>query len=245
MDVSGKTVLVAGGAGSLGTAVAALLVERGARVAILDARDPAALPPGEAFALRADLADDDSVASALKDVVARSGKVAALVNCAGLIHSEPLLNLTGADRRAHRIATWDATIRSNLTATFVVGAHVAEHMAATRTKGVIVNFSSIAARGNAGQTAYAAAKAGIEAMTVVWARELGPLGIRAVAIAPGFVATASTQDAMSHESLVEIKRRTPLLRLAKAQEIAGAVAFAIENDFITGTTIAVDGGLVL
>lgn len=148
-------------------------------------------------------------------------------------------------QRRHRISTWDATIRSNLTVTFVLGAHVAESMASTRTKGVIINFSSIAAAGNPGQSAYSAAKAGIEAMTTVWARELGPLGIRAVTIAPGFVATASTDAAMSESALSEIKRRTPLLRLAKAQEIASAVDFAIANDFLTGTTIAVNGGLVL
>jgi len=110
---------------------------------------------------------------------------------------------------------------------------------------VIVNFSSIAASGNPGQSAYAAAKAGIEAMTTVWARELGPLGIRAVAIAPGFVATPSTDAAMNPDALADLKRRTPLLRLARPAEITSAVLFAIENDFLTGTTIAVDGGLVL
>jgi 3-oxoacyl-[acyl-carrier protein] reductase len=223
-----------------------MLIGRGARVAILDVRDPAAAAiEGDYVAIRADLANDAEVAAALGEVVERFGKISVLVNCVGLIHSEPLLDLMKTGRRAHRMATWDATIRSNLTATFVLGAHVAEHMAATRTKGVIVNFSSIAARGNPGQTAYAAAKAGIEAMTVVWARELGPLGIRAVAIAPGFVSVESTQEAMAPESLAEIKRRTPLMRLAKPQEIVAAVAFAIENDFISGTTIAVDGALAL
>jgi 3-oxoacyl-[acyl-carrier protein] reductase len=245
VDVRGKAVLVAGGAGNLGGVVAATLLARGARVSIVDVRDPAVVPDGECIAIRADLADDSSVTTALETAVSRFGNISALVNCAGLIHSEPLLNLTNHDRRTHGLATWDVTIRSNLTATFVLGARVAEHMASTRTKGLIVNFSSIAARGNPGQSAYAAAKAGIEAMTAVWARELGPLGIRVVAIAPGFVATASTEAAMTEALLAEIKRRTPLVRLAKPDEIAGAVAFAIENDFITGTTIAVDGGLVL
>jgi 3-oxoacyl-[acyl-carrier protein] reductase len=162
-----------------------------------------------------------------------------------LIHSEPLLNLMDTATKRHRIQTWEATIRSNLTATFVTTSVIAEHMALSRTKGVIVNFSSIAASGNPGQTAYAAAKAGVEAMTGVWARELGPLGIRAVAIAPGFVLTESTKAAMSDDALAELKRRTPILRLGKPAEIASAVLFAIENDFVTGTTIAVDGGLVL
>jgi 3-oxoacyl-[acyl-carrier protein] reductase len=244
MDVRGKTVVVAGGAGSLGSVLVASLNERGARVASLDMRYSREFAP-EVMAIQTDIADDAAVAAALRAIAADRGPIAALVNCAGLIHSEPLVSLTDPSQRRHRLATWEATIRANLTATFVLGAHVAELMASTRTKGVIISFSSIAAHGNPGQTAYAAAKAGIEAMTTVWARELGPLGIRAVAIAPGFVATDSTRSAMSESSLSDLKRRTPLLRLAKPEEIASAVAFAIENDFVTGTTIAVDGGLVL
>lgn len=244
MDVRGKTVVVAGGAGNLGSVIVESLVAREARVAIVDVREPEPAIEGT-LAVRADLTDDAAVSIALDTVVERFGKISVLVNCAGLIHSEPLVNLMNPGRRRHALDTWEATIRSNLTATFLVGASVAERMAATRTKGVIVNFSSIAAHGNPGQTAYAAAKAGVEAMTTVWARELGPLGIRTVAIAPGFVATASTNAAMNESALADLKRRTPMLRLGKAAEIASAVAFAIENDFLTGTTLAVDGGLVL
>jgi 3-oxoacyl-[acyl-carrier protein] reductase len=244
MDVRDKTVLVAGGAGNLGSAVVADLRARGARIAVLDIREPGDRTPGDVFA-PADAADEQSVAAALASIVAACGNVSALVNCTGLIHSETLVNVMDPQRRRHRVESWDSVLRSNLTATFVTGAVVAEHMAATRTKGVIVNFSSIAARGNPGQTAYAAAKAGIEALTAVWARELGPLGIRAVAIAPGFVDVPSTQAALNESALGELKRRTPLRRFATAREIAAAVAFAIENDFITGSTIGVDGGLVI
>ncbi len=243
MDLREKTVVVAGGAGSLGSAIVTSLLGRGARVAVLDVRPAPA--EGGVLAVPVDIADDDAVERAIERVVAQMGKISVLVNCAGLIHSEPLVNLAGVPRRRHATATWDATIRANLTATFALGACVAEHMASTRTKGLIVNFSSISAHGNPGQSAYAAAKAGIEAMTKVWARELGPLGIRAVAIAPGFIATASTEAAMPQASLAELKRRTPLMRLGKADEIVSAVAFVIENDFITGTTIALDGGLVV
>lgn len=246
MDISGKTAVVAGGAGSLGSAIVTDLLARGARVAVLDVRLPEAGAANENLAaVKADAADEGEAAQAIESVIARFGKISILVNCAGLIHSEPLVTLSDPSQRRHRLSTWDDVLRSNLTATFVLGSRVAEHMAATRTKGVIVNFSSISAHGNPGQSAYAAAKAGIEAMTVVWARELGPLGIRAVAIAPGFVATPSTQAALNDTVLADLKRRTPLFRLAKPQEIASAVAFAVENDFITGTTIAVDGGLVL
>lgn len=245
MDIQGKVVIVAGGFGSLGSVVTSSLLERGAKIAVIDAQ---AAPPGappDVMAIQAELADEKAVAQALDRVTFELGKIAGLVNCAGFIHSEPLVNLTNPAQRRHAFHAWESVIRSNLTAAFVISAHVAERMATSRTKGVIINFSSIAASGNPGQTAYAAAKAGVEAMTKVWARELGPLGIRSVAIAPGFVATASTQAAMPEAALSDLKRRTPLLRLAKPAEIASAVVFAIENDFITGTTLAVDGGLVL
>lgn len=234
--------MVAGGLGNLGRSVVSLLRERGARVVVVDAKAEAGQ---EDDAVYADLSDDASFASALATAVDRCGRIWAFVNCSGLIHSEPLVSLTNSEQPRHRIETWNEAIRCNLTATFVPGARIAEHMAATRTRGVIVNFSSIAASGNPGQTAYSAAKAGVEAMTRVWSRELGPLGIRVVAIAPGFVSTASTEAAMSDALLADIKRRTPLLRLAKPEEISSAVAFAIENDFVTGTTIAVDGALAI
>lgn len=244
MDVREKAVIIAGGAGSLGSVIASDLQARGARVIVVDARVPSNLPDGiESFV--ADLSDDDAVAETVRSIAGAVGKISALVNCAGLIHSEPLVNLMSSGERTHRMSTWDATIRSNLTATFLTGARVAEHMAASRVKGVIVNFSSVAAQGNPGQSAYAAAKAGIEAMTAVWSRELGPYGIRAVAIAPGFIGTPSTHEALSESIISDLKRRTPLMRLGKPEEIASAVRFALENDFLTGTTIALDGGIVL
>ena len=85
----------------------------------------------------------------------------------------------------------------------------------------------------------------VGAMTVAWARELGPLGIRTVAVAPGFVDVASTHAAVNEKALADLKSRTPLRRLAASQEIASAVAFAIENDFLTGAVLHVDGGLLV
>lgn len=246
MDISGKAVVVAGGAGSLGSAIVADLLRRKALVAIFDTRpEVPGLSKRDTFFAQADAADEDAVAAALEATVATYGKIWALVNCAGLIHSESLVNLLDPGQRRHRLSSWNDVLRSNLTATFVLSAQVAEHMLSSRTKGVIVNFSSIAAGGNAGQTAYAAAKAGIEAMTAVWARELGPLGVRVVAIAPGFVDTPSTHAALREDELDALKRRTPLRRLATTEEIAATVAFAIENDFLTGHTIAVDGGIAI
>jgi 3-oxoacyl-[acyl-carrier protein] reductase len=110
---------------------------------------------------------------------------------------------------------------------------------------VIVNMSSISARGNAGQSAYAAAKAGVEALTRSWAKELGPLGLRFVAVAPGFIDTPSTRAALSVEILEELKQKTPLRRLGEVANVALAVIYALENDLLTGTVLDVDGGLTI
>jgi 3-oxoacyl-[acyl-carrier protein] reductase len=243
MDPAGKVAVVAGGSGNLGSAIVAALKARGARVAVVDIGD--ARVDGAELSVQADLADDASAAAAVARIVAVCGGIDILVNAAGLIHSEPLVKLLDPERRAHRSDTWERVLRANLTATFVLSAHVAERMVAKRTKGVIVSFSSVAAGGNPGQSAYAAAKAGVEALTSVWARELGPMGIRAVAIAPGFVDTASTHAALNEEAIKEWKRRTPLHRLASTGEISAAVLFAIENDFLTGQTLHIDGGLTI
>jgi len=108
---------------------------------------------------------------------------------------------------------------------------------------VIVNISSISASGNEGQTAYSAAKAGVDAMTVTWAKELGRWGIRCNAVAPGFIGTESTRQALKQDVVERIRASTPLRRLGEAQEVALAVAALVENDFMNGVVLRVDGGL--
>jgi 3-oxoacyl-[acyl-carrier protein] reductase len=116
-------------------------------------------------------------------------------------------------------------------------------MAKHRVRGLIINISSIAAQGNIGQTAYSAAKAGIEAMTKVWSKELGMFKIRAVCIAPGFIETPSTHDSLSEAVIEKWKKQIPLGHLGALEEIGKTVAFAIENNYINGKIISVDGGL--
>jgi 3-oxoacyl-[acyl-carrier protein] reductase len=245
MEIAGKAVVVAGGAGHLGRAVADALLARGARVAVID-RDPAGAARFADSAVSyhaADAALEDETAAALDAAAARLGGFDALVNCAGLIHSEPVINLLRPERRRHGLDSWNTVLRANLTTAFVLGSLAAERMALARIKGVIVNLSSVAAAGNAGQSAYSAAKAGLEALTVAWSKELGLLGIRVVAIAPGFVDTPSTHDTLGVGLVKDWVRKTPLRRLGSTESVSGAVFFALENDFVTGCTIRVDGGV--
>ena len=116
-------------------------------------------------------------------------------------------------------------------------------MIAKRTKGVMINFSSISAKGNAGQVAYSSAKAGIESMTKVMAKELGMFKIRVAAIAPGFIDTPSTHSALSEGMIDYWIKETPLRKMGTIEDIIESVKFIVTCDHLTGTTISVDGGL--
>lgn len=249
MKLEGKAVIVTGAAGCLGRVIADALEAQGARVVAWD-RDADGLARladehPQRLCSTCDLTNEGEVAEALQQAQQRHGRVDGLVNNAGFIHNTLLFNVMGGDKRRHTLADWRRVLDANLTSTFVATSHVVEHMATTRTRGVIVNISSVAAHGNAGQSAYAAAKAGVESLTVTWARELGALGIRVVALAPGFVDTASTRAALSESMLNELTRRTALRRLVSPESVARGVVFAFDNDDLTGLTLPVNGGLNL
>jgi 3-oxoacyl-[acyl-carrier protein] reductase len=139
---------------------------------------------------------------------------------------------------------WQAVVDVNLTGVFLCGREAAAHMVKFGHGGVIINISSISRHGNAGQTNYAATKAGVAAMTVVWAKELARYGIRSGAIAPGFTNT-DILSSMRPEVLQKVIAPVPLRRLGDPAEIAHAALFIVENDFFTGRCIDLDGGLRL
>lgn len=245
MNLANSVAIVTGAAQNIGHGIALALAAKGCRVAALDINQDRLneIDQRKFLCLACDAAEPTQAESAVESVVAHYGRVDILVNSAGWICSAPLYNLLDRKNGRHPIAIWDKALRANLTTAFVMGSCVAENMIRSRTKGLIVNISSIAARGNAGQSAYAAAKAGTNALTVTWAKELGALGIRAVGVAPGFIDTPSTRDAMTESRLNEWVARTPLRRLGLIEQVAQSVVFAAENDFLTGTVIEVDGGL--
>lgn len=247
--LAGRRILITGGASGLGRAMVEAMAAGGARVAVLD-RDAAGL---EALreALPAvvtrvvDLADGHAIDQAVEDVFNALGGLDALVNNAGIIRNAPLVDLLRRTPREVRLALWDDVIAINLSAVYATSMSVAERMVGKRIKGVIVNISSIAARGNPGQSAYSAAKSGVEALTMSWAKELGPFGLRAVCVAPGFIETPSTRAALTDVKIAEVLGEVPLRRLGRPEEVALAVMQLIENEYVTGTILRVDGGLVM
>jgi len=247
-NLKDRVAIVTGGAGCLGRAVALCLRDHDCRVIVVD-RDTTALDdlgdqPGIA-AIACDLLDPDATERCLSAAWDRFGPISILVNAVGLIHNALLVDLSGPGDRRHTIEAWRQVIDTNLTAVFLVTVNLVERMASTRTRGVVINFSSVAATGNAGQGAYSAAKAGVNALTRAWAKELGPLGIRFVAIAPGFVDTPTTRRALAEATLADWVRRTPLRRLASVDDVTSAVLFCISNEYLTGKVIEIDGGLTL
>ena len=247
MELSDKCIIVTGGAQGLGLAIVENLIQQGCKVAILD-KNPDMLgalkESGDVLALKCDITKEYEIQAALDQVLLNFPRIHGLVNNAGILHSEPMLSMFSPQGR-HSLQTWNDVINVNLTAPFLLASYVVEHMVKHRTNGVIINISSISACGNPGQTAYSASKAGLEAMTKVWAKELGPIGIRSVAVAPGFMDMPSTAKALSANILANIKQRIPIRRLGNPELIAEAVTFAFKNDYINGSIIKVDGGLVL
>lgn len=250
MEIDGKCVVVTGGAKGLGFAISTHLSALGASVAILD-RDRTALETaskaiGNCLPIYCDVSQPQSVDKAVEQVMDNFNSLDVLINNAGIMKSSPLVNVSSkGDDRKHSQELWKDVIDVNLNGTFFMTRSVASAMLLKRTRGVIVNISSIAAQGNLGQTAYSAAKAGVEAMTVVWAKELGRFKVRCVAVAPGFMDTPGAKDALNESIHAELKQRVPLGRLGSAQEVAAVVEQIIANDFLNGCVISLDGGMRL
>ncbi|WP_422909284.1 SDR family NAD(P)-dependent oxidoreductase [Pseudomonas sp. MAC6] len=244
MEVKGAVALVTGGAQGLGLAIARRLAGEGAIVVVADRNEDALanLPPG-LERVTMDVTSPEQVQEVVAGIMASHGRVDILVNNAGVIFSEPFVNVMNPAGIMHDYARFRASLAVNLDSVFIVTAAVVEYMVKLRTKGAIVNISSVSACGNEGQTAYSAAKAGVNAMTITWAKELGRWGIRSNAVAPGFIGTDSTRHSLSETVLKHIQGNTPLRRLGQADEVAQAVIALIENDFINGAVLDVNGGL--
>lgn len=240
-----QVAIVTGGASGLGAEICSALLKEGFAVAIWDialVKQYEDSVDSNIYCCECDITKTEQIKIALDNTIQALGNVSILINNAGVIHNEPLVNLFSAQRQ-HSISSWNKVMALNLTATFEVTSFVAEHMLQKRIKGLIINISSVSAKGNAGQSAYSATKAGVEAMSKVWAKELGPMGIRSLSIAPGFIETPSTKCALPKEKLEEIKSKTALNRLGLLTHISSTVIYAIKNDYLTNTTIEVDGGV--
>ena len=244
--MSKKIIVITGGARGLGLSLADYFAQLEWRVIILDKNSDQFQSLQEKFdCYQADVTDEQSVVDIVTDVISKYGKIDALINNAAIIFNKPLINIMHASNMRHSYAEFKKNVDINLNSVFLMSSVISEQMIKTRTKGNIINISSICAKGNAGQSADSAAKAGVDALTKVWAKELGPFGIRVNAVAPGFIETQSTHAALNPKVLDHIIQNTPLKRLGQPENICKAIDFLLNNDFVTGNILDVNGGLVI
>lgn len=247
MLLDGKIALVTGGSRGIGRAVAIELAKEGAAVAINYAGNKAAAEEvqsiitqmgGKAMIIQADVSDEKSAMQMVEEVIAQLGGIDILVNNAGITRDGLFIRMKEED--------WNAVINTNLTGIFNCTKVAAKYMMKKRS-GRIINMSSVSGiMGNAGQTNYAAAKAGVIGFTKSLAREMASRGITVNAVAPGFIATDMTA-AMPEKAQEQVLTSIPLGKMGKPEDIANAVLFLASDkaSYITGQVIHVDGGMVM
>ena len=253
MKIKNNTFVITGAAQGLGEAVSVSLASLGAKLALLDVNAErldqtlaACKNEGsDSYAFTCDIADETGVRRCFASIEEHLGPISGLVNNAGILRDGMLVKVRDGeivDRLS--LEQWQQVIDINLTGVFLCGREAATSMIRNDNGGVIVNISSISRAGNIGQSNYAAAKAGVAALTTTWARELARYKIRSAAIAPGVFETEMVAS-LKPEAHERITSAVPLNRTGSVEELAHAVRFIIENDYYSGRILELDGGLRL
>jgi 3-oxoacyl-[acyl-carrier protein] reductase len=244
-NLSGKVALVTGASRGIGRAIAARLAEQGATVIAAARGDHAnecvaALVAGgrRAEALSLDVTDPAAVEAAPGAIVARHGRLDILVSNAGITRDQLLLRMKRDD--------WDAVLATNLTATFLLAQAAMRPMLKQRGGRIIAVSSVVGQMGNAGQTNYAASKAGLIGFAKALAREVASRAITVNIVAPGMVETDMTRG-LHEKSQVDWAAQIPLGRLGSVDDVAAGVCYLASDEasYITGHVLAVNGGMYM
>jgi 3-oxoacyl-[acyl-carrier protein] reductase len=235
---------VTGGARGIGAATARRFAAEGAKVVVADFDADAARETADeigGIAVRCDVTKRDEVEQAVEQAVAEGGSIDVLVTCAGIIRDNMLFKLSDED--------WDAVIDTHLKGTFFAVRAAQKHMVEQKS-GKMVLISSTSALGNRGQTNYSTAKAGLQGMTKTLAIELGPFNVNVNCVAPGFIATAMTQQTADRmgvpfdQFMEAVAGQVPLRRVGQPEDVAGTIAYLCSEDagYVSGQVIYVAGG---
>jgi 3-oxoacyl-[acyl-carrier protein] reductase len=244
--LAGRIALVTGGGQGLGRAIAQRFAQEGARVVVIDVVEASArqvvdelcAAGGESLGVFCDVTQRNQVADAVRNVLDAYGQIDILCNNAGITRDARLVKMTEEQ--------FDQVIDVNLKGVFNITQAVAPHMVERSYGRIITTSSVVGLYGNFGQTNYVATKAGVIGMTRVWARELGPKGITANVVAPGFIATEMVKT-VPQDVLDRFISMTPARRLGEPEDVANAYLFLASDEasFVNGAVLSVDGGLVL
>jgi 3-oxoacyl-[acyl-carrier protein] reductase len=242
-DLAGKTALVTGASGGIGEAIARALHAQGATVVLHGTRAEKleALQKdlgARAFALAVDLSDRDAVAGLVDAASALAGPISILINNAGITRDGLLMRMKDDD--------WDSVLEVNVTASMSLCRAAMRGMMKARTGRIISISSVVGVTGNAGQTNYAASKAGMIGFSKSLAAEVASRGLTVNVVAPGFIETPMT-DVLDESQKSALLTRVPAGRLGHADEIAATVAFLASDEaaYITGATLHVNGGMAM
>jgi 3-oxoacyl-[acyl-carrier protein] reductase len=253
MNIDRSIVAITGAGGGLGAAMARRLASQGARLALLDfrldtleaLREELALPETDCQVYQMDVSNEETVDRVFTDIAGHFGGIDVLVNNAGITRDALMLKIKDGQRVSRMsLEAWNAVINVNLTGVFLCGRAAAEHMILAGKGGLIINISSISRAGNMGQSNYSAAKAGVAAMTVTWAKEFARHGIRVNSVSPGFIGTELVMS-MKPEALAKMASMIPAGRIGEPDEIAHTIQYLVENEFVNGRDIEIDGGMRL
>lgn len=252
MNIHGKTIGVTGAGQGLGRSISFAFAERGAQLALIDLNEKTLNETArlcrEAGAnvrcYTADVSDENAIETLFNQVVHDLGGIDGLINNAGITADGLLVKQSSGHIEKMSLEDFNKVVTVNLTGVFLCGREAAVQMVKAGGGGVIINISSISQNGNYGQTNYSAAKAGVSSMTVTWAKELAQYGIRVAGIAPGFSATPMVEN-LKQGLQENFKKRIPLQRFGKPEEIAHSAVYIMENDYFHGRILEVDGGLRL
>ena len=253
MKIDRSVIAITGAAGGLGAAMARRLADQGARLALIDFNQDMldalvsslSLPSEDVLSIPCDVSDESQVDEVFKNIAEHFGGLDLLVNNAGITRDALMLKFKDGELKSRMsLEYWNAVINVNLTGVFLCTRAAAEQMVGAGNGGLIVNVSSISRAGNMGQSNYSAAKAGVAAMTVTWAKEFARYGIRVNTISPGFIGTEMVRS-MKPEALAKLQGMIPAGRIGEPDEIAHTVQYLMENDFVNGRNIEIDGGMRL
>jgi 3-oxoacyl-[acyl-carrier protein] reductase len=250
MELANKVVAITGAGQGLGKQMALSLAESGVNLALIDLnleqlRDTQA--ECESLGVNARLyvtnvTNEQQVCAAFEQIEADFKQLNGVINNAGIMRDGMFIKVKDGQITPMSLEQFQSVMDVNVTGTFLCGREASKVMLNTDSKGVLINISSVARAGNIGQTNYSASKAAVATMATVWAKELGRFGIRSVAIAPGVIKTAMT-DQIKPEAMDRLIKMIPVGRLGLADEISATVKYVLTNEFVTGRVLEVDGGM--